>query len=146
MEGKVLAVCLSTEKGTVKEEIAEGEFIPGYGLKDDAHGGDWHRQVSLLGKESIDKMRAEIDDFELNFGDFAENITTEGLMLYEIPVGQKMKIGSDVVLEVTQIGKECHHDCEIFKKIGKCVMPREGIFARVRKGGKVKAGDEIKLL
>ncbi|HLV09034.1 MAG TPA: MOSC domain-containing protein [Halanaerobiales bacterium] len=146
MEGKVLAICRSTKRGTTKEEIKEGEFEIGYGLKGDAHGGDWHRQISLLGKESVDKMQAEIDDFELNFGDFAENITTEGLLLYEIPIGTKLKVGEEVVLEVTQIGKKCHQDCEIFKKIGKCVMPKEGIFARVIKGGKAKTGDEIEMI
>jgi MOSC domain-containing protein YiiM len=146
MEGKVLAVCRSTEKGTVKAEIAEGIFIENHGLKGDAHAGNWHRQVSLLGKESIDKMRAEIEGFELNFGDFAENITTEGLLLSEIPLGCKMEVGEEVVLEVTQIGKKCHHNCEIFKQIGDCVMPKEGIFARVIKGGRVKAGDKITVL
>ncbi len=146
MEGKVLAICRSTEKGTVKEEIAEGFFIENHGLKGDAHAGSWHRQISLLGKESIDKMQAEIDDFELDFGDFAENITTEGLLLYEIPIGSKMEVGEEVILEVTQIGKKCHHNCEIFKQIGECVMPKEGIFTRVIKGGRVKAGDKIKIL
>ena len=146
MEGKVLAISRSKEKGTVKEEIPVGEFIEGFGLKDDAHGGDWHRQVSLLGINSINKLRAEVKDYELNFGDFAENITTEGLVLYEIPIGTRMKLGNDVILEVTQIGKKCHHDCEIMQTIGDCVMPREGVFAKVLKGGEIKAGDKIEIL
>ncbi len=146
MEGKVLAISRSKEKGTVKEEIPVGEFIEDFGLKDDAHGGDWHRQVSLLGINSINKLRAEVKDYELNFGDFAENITTEGLVLYELPIGTRMKLGNDVILEVTQIGKKCHHDCLIYKKIGKCIMPLEGIFTRVIKGGTVKPGDKISLL
>lgn len=142
--GRVLAVCRSEEKGTVKKDIGEGRLIEGYGLEGDAHGGNWHRQVSLLGEESIAKMR--VKGLKINYGDFAENITTEGLVLYELPVGTKLKIGKEAVLEVTQIGKECHHGCEIFKKIGTCIMPREGIFARVIKGGPVKAGDRISVL
>lgn len=141
MKGKVLAVCRSEEKGTVKIEIPEGNLVKGYGLEGDAHGGDWHRQVSLLGVESIDKMRGH--GLDLKNGDFAENITTEGLKLYELPVGTLLKVGSEALLEVTQIGKECHHGCEIFQKVGACVMPKEGIFTRVIEPGKVKAGDEI---
>ncbi len=141
MEAEVVAVCISTEKGTVKEEIERGEIVEGFGLKGDAHGGDWHRQVSLLGEESIDKMRGK--GLELDYGDFAENITTRGIDLYELPLGTKLHIGEDVILEVTQIGKECHHGCEIFKKIGSCIMPLEGIFSRVIKGGEIKTGDRI---
>lgn len=145
MQAKVKAVCLSEEKGTTKKIIDKGLLIENYGLKGDAHAGKWHRQLSLLDESSIDKMRAH--DYDLNYGDFAENITTEGLEnLFELPVGQKLRINENIILEITQIGKKCHHDCEIMQKIGDCVMPREGIFARVIKGGVIKAGDEIELI
>lgn len=145
MEAKVKAVCLSEEKGTTKKVIEKGDLIENYGLKGDAHAGKWHRQLSLLDNSSIDKMRGQ--GYELKFGDFAENITTEGIEnLFELPVGQKIKINGEILLEITQIGKKCHHDCEIMQTIGDCVMPREGIFARVIKGGEIKAGDNIKIL
>lgn len=145
MEAKVKAVCLSEEKGTTKKVIKKGELIENYGLKGDAHAGKWHRQLSLLDQSSIDKMRGQ--GYELNFGDFAENITTEGLgNLFKLPVGQKIKINEEILLEITQIGKKCHHDCEIMQTIGDCVMPREGIFAKVIKGGEIKAGDKIEIL
>ena len=143
-EGEVVAVCRSEEKGTRKSEIESGELITDFGLKGDAHAGDWHRQISLLGEESILKMKILVDkEFDFNYGDFAENITTSGIFLYDLPVGSLLKIGDEVLLEVTQIGKECHHDCEIYKKVGMCIMPSEGIFARVKKGGEIKAGDKI---
>ena len=142
MKGKVLAVCRSEEKGTMKKEISSGKLVEGFGLKGDAHGGDWHRQISLLDKESIDKMRGK--GYKINNGDFAENITTEGMTLYELEIGTKLFVGEEIILEVTQIGKKCHYDCEIAQKIGECVMPKEGIFAKVIKGGEIKAGDEIK--
>lgn len=144
MKGKILAVCRSEKKGTVKSEIGEGLLVENFGLKDDAHTGKWHRQISLLGVESIDKMQSK--GFKIKYGDFAENLTIEGIVLHQLPLGTKLKVGENVLLEVTQIGKECHHDCEIRKKIGDCVMPREGIFARVLKGGKVKVGDDIEVL
>lgn len=144
MKGKILAVCQSKKKGTIKTEIREGLLIEDFGLKGDAHAGKWHRQISLLGIESINKMRDK--GYQLSFGDFAENLTVEGLTLPKLPLGTKLKIGEEVLLEITQIGKECHYDCEIRRKIGDCVMPREGIFARVLKGGKVKVGDEIEVL
>lgn len=144
MQGKILAICLSKKKGTVKKEKDSGIFIENYGLELDAHAGKWHRQVSLLGIESINKMK--IKGIEIKFGDFAENLTTEGIILNELPIGTKMKIGKDVILEITQIGKKCHQDCEIKKKIGDCVMPREGVFARVLKGGKASAGNPIEVL
>ncbi len=145
MDGKVKAVCISREKGTKKEDIKEAKLIENHGIKEDAHAGKWHRQVSLLGEESINKMKEMGLDYNLNYGDFAENITTEGIKLYELPIGTKLTIGENVVLEVTQIGKECHHGCEILKIVGKCIMPEEGIFTRVLKGGKIKAGDPIKI-
>lgn len=144
IKGKILAVCRSEKKGTVKTEIKEGLLIKDFGLEGDAHAGKWHRQISLLGVASINKMQSE--GFELNFGDFAENLTIEGIVLHQLPLGTKIRVGEVVLLEVTQIGKECHHGCEIRKKIGDCVMPREGIFARVLEGGKVKVGDEIEVL
>lgn len=141
VKGKVLEINISDKKGIVKTPINEGNFIVDFGLEGDAHGGDWHRQISLLGIESIDKMRKEgVEDLE--FGSFAENITTEGIVLYELPVGTKLKIG-DTIQEVTQIGKECHTGCAIAQKVGKCVMPKEGIFTKVLKAGKVKVGDTI---
>lgn len=143
---KVAAVCISTKKGVRKQPIEQGTLIAGWGLEGDAHGGKWHRQVSLLGLESIDKMRekAKSEGLDLGFGDFAENITTEGLELYRLPVGTFLSIG-ETLLEITQIGKSCHHDCEIAKTVGTCVMPREGIFARVLVGGTIQAGAEITL-
>ncbi|MGB6606681.1 MAG: MOSC domain-containing protein [Atribacterota bacterium] len=143
-KGRILAVCQSREKGTVKKDIGSGALIENYGLENDAHAGKWHRQISLLGIESINKMKDK--GFEIKFGDFAENLTTENIILPELPLGTKLAVGESVLLEVTQIGKECHHNCEIRKKIGDCVMPREGIFARVLKGGKVKTGDCIEVL
>lgn len=139
--GKVLAVNISTEKGVPKTQVQEAEFVENYGIKGDAHAGGWHRQVSLLGKESIKKIE-EMGIQGLCYGKFAENITTEGIELYKLPLGSKIKIG-DVLLEVTQIGKECHKKCAIYHKAGDCVMPREGVFARVVKGGIIKAGDDI---
>lgn len=144
IKGKILAVCQSKEKGTVKKEIGSGTLIKNYGLENDAHAAKWHRQISLLGIESINKMKG--NGFEIKFGDFAENLTTKGIILPKLPLGTRLTIGGSVLLEVTQIGKKCHHDCEIRKKIGDCVMPREGIFARVLKGGKVSTGDCIKVL
>jgi len=142
MKAKIKAVCLSEEKGTTKKVIERGLLVENHGLKGDAHAGKWHRQLSLLDLSSIDKMRGQ--GYELKFGDFAENITTEGIEnLFELPVGQKIRINEEIVLEITQIGKKCHQDCEIRQTIGDCVMPREGVFARVIKGGEIKAGDSI---
>ena len=145
MEAKIKAVCLSEKKGTTKKVIEKGELLENYGLKGDAHAGKWHRQLSLLDLSSIDKMRGR--GYDLKFGDFAENITTEGIdNLFKLPLGQRISINEEILLEITQIGKKCHHDCEIRQTIGDCVMPREGVFARVIKGGEIKAGDRIKIL
>ncbi len=144
MKGKVVAINISEKKGVMKKPIEEGNFKEGFGLEGDAHAGKWHRQVSLLGIESIDKMK-KIGIKGLCSGNFAENLTTEGITLYEIPIGTKLKIG-ETIQEVTQIGKECHDTCAIKKKVGQCVMPKEGIFTQVLKGGKIKAGDEIEIL
>lgn len=141
---KVIAISISETKGVPKENIPEGNFIEDFGLEGDAHAGKWHRQVSLLGVESINKMKA-IGIEGLCSGKFAENITTEGINLYELPVGTKLQIG-ETFQEVTQIGKECHTGCAIFQQIGQCIMPKEGIFTKVIKGGKIKVGDEIKIV
>jgi len=140
---KVIAVCSSEKKGTKKATIAEGVLKEDYGLVGDAHADCCtHRQVSLLAIESIDKMRGL--GFDVNPGDFAENLTTEGIELVSVPVGTQVRVGDDVILEITQIGKECHSGCAIFRQIGKCIMPREGVFAKVIQGGSVKAGNQIK--
>ncbi|MEG0377561.1 MAG: MOSC domain-containing protein, partial [Eubacterium sp.] len=141
--GKVIAINRSEKKGVMKTPVEVGVFIEDFGLEGDAHAGKWHRQVSLLGQESIDKMNAQMDTTGIEglcSGNFAENITTQGIVLYELPVGTQMKIG-ETIQEVSQIGKQCHKGCEIAKKVGDCVMPREGIFTVVIKGGQVKAGD-----
>ncbi len=142
---KILAVCRSDTKGVSKNPIDEGFFQEDYGLVGDAHAAsNTHRQVSLLALASIEKMRSQ--GLELSAGDFAENLTVEGLDLVSLPIGTRLVVGKGVILEVTQIGKECHTGCAILRQIGKCVMPKEGIFARVVKGGAVKAGDELKVV
>lgn len=141
---KVVALNTSDKKGVMKDNVDSAEFVVEFGIKGDAHGGKWHRQISLLAQESIDKMIAMGGD-GLKPGNFAENVTTEGIVLYELPVGTKLRIGSTLT-EVTQIGKTCHHGCEIAKKVGDCVMPREGIFVKVLEGGMVSVGDEIVVL
>lgn len=141
---KIIAVSISEKKGVIKKNIEKGYFIEDFGLEGDAHAGKWHRQVSLLGQESIDKMTA-MGVEGLCTGKFAENLTTEGIILYELPVGAKVKIG-ETEMEVTQIGKECHVGCEIRKLVGDCIMPREGIFTKVIKSGWIKPGDDIEIL
>ena len=142
--GKVLSVNISSKTGVVKEAISKGFFKLEHGLVGDAHAGKWHRQVSLLANESIEKMKA-IGITGLCFGKFAENITTEGIEIHKIPVGNKIKIG-EVVLEITQIGKECHNECEIKRTVGSCIMPTEGVFARVIEEGWIIPEDIIELL
>ena len=139
--GKVLAVNVSEEKGTKKTNIQSCDLLKDFGLKGDAHAGPWHRQVSLLANESIEKMRAM--GLKVGYGDFAENITTEGVDLVHLPIGTTIRVGNSVLLRVTQIGKECHERCAIYYQVGDCVMPKEGIFAEVLSEGEVKAGDEI---
>jgi MOSC domain-containing protein YiiM len=139
--GKVLAVNISEDKGTKKTNIQSCALLKDFGLKGDAHGGPWHRQVSLLANESIEKMRAK--GLNVGYGDFAENITTEGIDLVHLPIGTDVHIGNSVHLRVTQIGKECHTRCAIYYQAGDCVMPKEGIFAEVVNEGEVKVGDEI---
>lgn len=142
--GTIKAVCTSPKKGMRKKDVGEGLLVQEHGLQDDAHAGPWHRQVSLLAIESIDKMRAM--GLKVGPGDFAENLTTEGIDLVNLPLGTRLKIGSEAVGEVTQIGKECHARCAIYHQAGDCVMPKEGIFIRVLTGGTVKAGDAIEIV
>lgn len=139
-EGQVIAVSISSRKGIKKTNINQGRLIENHGLEHDAHAGNWHRQVSLLAVESIDKIRAK--GLDVGPGDFAENITIEGIRLWDLPVGKRMKLGQTLI-EVTQIGKQCHSRCAIYHQVGDCVMPREGIFARVIKGGFIRPGDRI---
>ncbi|MFH1624643.1 MAG: MOSC domain-containing protein [Pseudomonadota bacterium] len=139
---KIIAVCQSEKKGTKKENVKEGYLHKDYGLADDAHADCCsHRQVSLMAIESINKMRNL--GFDVGPGTFAENLTTEGIDLVLLPVGTEISIGKEALLEVTQIGKECHTGCAIYRQIGKCIMPKEGVFARVIRGGLVMSGDEI---
>jgi MOSC domain-containing protein YiiM len=141
---KVIAVCSSKEKGTKKEAKAAGILKEDYGLAGDAHADCCtHRQVSLLAMESINRMRGL--GFEVGPGDFAENLTIQGLELTSLPVGTRISVGKGVMLEITQIGKECHSGCAIYRQIGKCIMPKEGIFTRVIRGGVVRAGDQIRI-
>jgi len=141
---KILAVCRSDNKGTVKHQIAEGLVREDFGLAGDAHAeASIKRQVSLMTIESINRMRKE--GYDVVPGSFAENLTTEGIELLSLPIGTRLSVGDNILLEITQIGKECHSGCAIFKQVGKCIMPKEGVFTRVVKGGKVKAGDEIRV-
>jgi len=144
MKGRVLSVNISKDKGEKKHQIGRCNVLKGLGLENDAHAGFMHRQVSLLAEESIKKIR----DMGLNvgYGDFAENITTKGIDLVSLPVGTKLKIGEEVILKISQIGKECHTRCAIFQQVGDCVMPREGVFAEVLNEGEVKIGDEIEVI
>jgi len=143
-EGKVIAVCISRKKGTRKKEVKEGVMVENQGLLGDAHASSrTHRQVSFLAMESIDKMRHK--GLELSPGDFAENITTLGIDLTSLKPGMLIRVGKEALVEITQLGKKCHRGCQIMEITGDCIMPREGIFARVIKGGKVTAGDSIKI-
>ena len=141
---KVLAICISKHKGTLKNEVSEANFIEEFGIEGDAHAGKWHRQVSLLAVESIEKSKG-MPTNGLCHGVFAENITTKGIVLYSLPVGTRLQIG-EAVIEITQIGKECHEGCAIQKTVGKCIMPKEGVFAKVIKGGNVYNNDPIQIL
>ncbi len=137
----IKAVCISEKKGQQKHPVDVVRLRPEHGIEGDAHAGNWHRQVSLLGQESVDRLQEKIS-IRLTPGAFAENILCEGLTLYRLPVGTKLKVGT-ALCEVTQIGKECHADCAIRRQAGDCVMPREGIFAIVLEEGEAKAGDTV---
>lgn len=141
--GIVRAVCISPAKGTQKTNVGSAEFIEEFGIKGDAHAGKWHRQVSLLSNEKIEAFRAR--GAEVKDGAFGENLVVEGFDFKNLPVGTRFQC-NDVILEMTQIGKECHHGCEIFQKMGDCIMPREGVFARVLHGGIISCGDELYIL
>ena len=140
---RVLAVCISTRKGEKKRPVEAIRLKIDHGIVGDAHAGNWHRQISLLANESVDKMREK--GLTLEAGDFAENILTEGITLRTLPVGTRLRVG-EALLEITQIGKECHSDCAIKKKVGVCVMPAEGVFAIVKEEGTVQAGDNIEVI
>lgn len=138
--GKIRAICVSERRGTKKHEVLQAELKEKWGIVGDAHAGDWHRQVSLLSQEKIEEFRSKGAD--IAYGDFGENLVVEGFDLAALPTGTRLKIGS-VVLEVTQIGKECHSHCEIYRRMGECIMPREGIFARVLHSGRIEKGGEV---
>jgi MOSC domain-containing protein YiiM len=140
---KVVATCISENKGERKKPVDCIELCENHGIVGDAHAGKWHRQVSLLAQESIARMQAL--GLAVTAGDFAENLTTSGIELFSLPLGTRLQIGK-TVLEVTQIGKECHTRCAIFHQAGDCVMPREGVFARVLRGGTIRPGDGIKIV
>ncbi|MEJ2157138.1 MAG: MOSC domain-containing protein [Desulfobacteraceae bacterium] len=141
---KIVAVSTSQKKGEKKTNVKEARLICDHGLDQDAHAGDWHRQVSLLDMESIARIQEK--GLDVQPGNFAENITTQGIRLWELPIGTRMRLGTEVLVEVTQIGKECHDRCAIFHQVGDCVMPREGIFAKVVEEGTVRPGDAITVL
>ena len=138
--GKVMAVCISEKRGTKKVNVNEAKLIPNFGLDQDAHAGNWHRQVSLLSFDKVEEFRKR--GAAVLEGAFGENLLVEGIDFKSLPVGTKFSCG-EAELELTQIGKECHSHCEIYKQVGDCIMPREGVFARVLKGGTIKVGDDL---
>ena len=140
---KIVSIAISKKKGTRKAAVEETVLVEDHGLKGDAHAGPWHRQVSFLASESIEKARER--GLDVTFGDFAENIATSGVDWQNVPIGTQMKLGDSALIEITQIGKECHNKCAIYYLAGDCIMPREGIFARVLEGGKIYCGDTISI-
>jgi len=143
-KGRIKAISISKDRGTQKYNVPAAQLKAGFGIEGDAHAGNWHRQVSLLEEESIEKMRAK--GASVKEGDFAENITTERIDLQSLSIGSKLRLGADAEVEITQFGKECHSGCAIFQQIGDCIMPREGVFAKVTRPGRVKPGDTIEVL
>jgi len=141
--GKIIAVCISERKGTQKKNIHEAELITDFGIKNDAHAGKWHRQVSLLSYERINNFKAK--GANIVDGAFGENLIVEGFDLSKLPIGTRFRC-NDVILELTQVGKECHSHCQIYKIMGDCIMPREGVFTKVIQGGKIAVGDVIDIL
>lgn len=144
IKGRVKAISVSQNRGTSKRNIPAVQAKAGFGIEGDAHAGNWHRQISLLAEESIEKIRAK--GSQVKSGDFAENITTEGIDLRFLKQGSKLRLGCEVEIEITQFGKECHGKCAIFQQIGDCIMPREGVFGRITKSGRIKVGDTIEVL
>jgi len=142
--GNILAVCVSKDKGTQKKNVGSAQVRANHGIEGDAHSGPWHRQVSLLADESIEKMRQK--GIALTYGDFGENVVTRGIDLLSLGIGSTLKLGESVVGEVTQIGKVCHDRCAIYQQTGDCIMPREGIFLKILSGGKISAGDHIEIV
>ena len=140
---KIIAICKSEKKGTAKQMVDEANLVEDFGIEGDAHAGKWHRQVSLLALEKIEDFNAKGGD--VNFGDFGENLVVSGIELNKLPIGQRILVG-ETELELTQIGKQCHDKCEIFYRVGQCIMPTNGVFTKVIKGGKVKVGDEVILI
>jgi MOSC domain-containing protein YiiM len=140
---KIVSIAISTKKGTRKTPVEEAFLTKDYGLHGDAHAGKWHRQVSFLAAESIEQARRQ--GLDVTFGDFAENIATTGVDWKTLPVGTRVRLGATVLVEITQIGKECHNKCAIYYKAGDCIMPREGVFARVLEEGTIRCGDEIQI-
>jgi MOSC domain-containing protein YiiM len=144
LEMEIVSIAVSRKKGTPKEPVEAAEVVVDHGLRGDAHAGPWHRQVSFLAAESIEK--AEARGLDVGFGDFAENIATRGINWLQVPIGTRVKLGDSAVVEITQIGKECHTRCAIYYRAGDCIMPREGIFGRVLQGGKIRKGDPIQFI
>jgi MOSC domain-containing protein YiiM len=142
--GKIVAICISEKKGVQKKDIKRCKLIENHGLEGDAHAGSWHRQISLLSKEA--RLVMENKGAKLNDGDFGENLLTEGIDFTNIKIGNKLRLGKDALVRITQIGKECHDKCSIYYQVGDCIMPREGIFAEVLKGGEIKINDDIEFL
>ncbi|UCF91948.1 MAG: MOSC domain-containing protein [Desulfobacterales bacterium] len=141
---KIVSIASSKKKGTRKTPLEEAYISKDHGLEGDAHAGPWHRQVSFLAAESIEKARQQ--GLDVTFGDFAENIATTGIDWKMLPIGARVQLGDSVIVEITQIGKECHTKCAIYYKAGDCIMPREGVFARVLNAGKIRCGDPIQIL
>jgi len=142
--GKIVAICISKKKGVQKKDVKQCRLIENYGLEGDAHAGSWHRQISLLSIEG--RLVMENKGIKLDAGDFGENVLTKGVDFANIIVGNELRLGRDALVRVTQIGKECHDRCNIYYQVGDCIMPREGIFAEVLKGGEIKIDDEIEFL
>jgi len=139
---KIESIAVSTKKGTQKASVAEARIETGHGIVGDAHAGPWHRQISFLATESIEKAKQQ--GLDVTFGSYAENIATSGIDWPAVPVGTRLTLGKTVVVEITQIGKECHRKCAIYYQAGDCIMPKEGVFAKVINGGKIRLGDEIR--
>lgn len=141
---EIVSIAVSRKKGTPKGTVEMADLVVDHGLRGDAHAGPWHRQVSFLAAESIEKARGR--GLDVGFGDFAENIATKGINWLEIPIGTRVKLGDSAVVEITQIGKECHTRCAIYYRAGDCIMPKEGIFGKVLQGGSIRKGDAIRIV